>query len=118
MTTEQVRSLKLGIEPIHDRETLIIESGLEWIKQNTTLEFDMNNDEDLKALPSCVRLFLTKFFDIQMLSTGVTSESIEGLSQSFNTGDKSAMIWQFAEELLSPYLISRVCFISAQKRWN
>ena len=118
MTAEQVQSLKLGIEPIDDRGILIVESGLEWITRNTTLAFDMNNDEELKALPSCVRLFLTKFFDVQMLSAGVTSESIEGLSQSFDTGDKSAMIWQFAEELLEPYLKSRVQFISATKRWN
>lgn len=118
MTAEQIQTLKLGIAPIDERVTLIIESGLEWVKQNTTLNFDMNNDEDLKALPSTVRLFLTKFFDVQMMSAGVTSESIEGLSQSFDTGDKSAMIWQFAEELLSPYLISRVKFVAAQKKWR
>ncbi len=117
MTTQQIELLRLGIAPIDDRAMLIVESGLEWVKNNTTLKFDMNNDEDLKSLPSCVRLFLVKFFDVQMISAGVTSESIEGLSQSFDTGDKSAMIWQFAEELLSPYLKSSVRFVSAKKRW-
>lgn len=117
MTTEQVISLKLGIAPIDDRVVLVIESGLEWVKQNTTLDFDMNNDDELKALPSCVRLFLTKFFDVQMLSVGVTSESIEGLSQSFDTSDKSSMIWQFANELLKPYLKCGINFIPAQRKW-
>ena len=117
MTAEQVKILNLGIAPIGQREVIIVESALEWIKDNTTLEFDMNNDEDLKALKSCVKLFVIKFFDIQMLSAGVASESIEGLSQSFDNGDKSAMIWQFAEEFLSPYLKSRVRFVTAQKRW-
>lgn len=117
MTTQQIELLHLGIAPIDDRATLIIESGLDWVRANTTLEFDKNNDEDLKALPSSVRLFLVKFFDVQMLSVGVTSESIEGLSQSYDTGNKSAMIWQFAEELLEPYLTSRVRFVSATKRW-
>ena len=117
MTKQQIELLRLGIAPIDDRTTLIVESGLEWVKENTTLEFDIDNDEDLKALPSSVRLFLVKFFDVQMMSVGVTSESIEGLSQSFDTSDKSAMIWQFAEELLSPYLKSRIRFVTAQRKW-
>lgn len=118
MTQNQIELLHLGIAPIDDRVILVVESGLEWVKNNTTLEFDMNKDDDLIALPSAVKLFLVKFLDVQMLSVGVTSESIEGLSQSFDTGDKSAMLWQFAEELLSPYLKSRVRFITAQRKYR
>ncbi len=118
MTTQQIELLHLGVAPIDDRVTLIVESGLEWVKANTTLDFDVNNDEDLKALPSSVRLFLVKFLDIQMISGGVASESIEGLSQSFDTSNKAVLINQFAEELLLPYLKSRVQFISAQKKWK
>ena len=118
MTAEQVTKLKLGIKPIDDRAVLICESGLEWIKENTTLDFDMNNDEDLAALPSCAKLFLVKFFDIQKIGAGVSSESIEGLSLSFDTSDKSAMIWQLAEELLYQYLKSRVKFVSAVDKWR
>lgn len=117
MTSQLVENLKLGISPIDDRTTLVIESGLEWIKQNTTLEFDIDSEDDLKALPACARLFLVKFFDVQMLSTGISSESIEGLSQSFDTSDKSAMIWQFAEELLAPYLKGNVRFVAATAKW-
>lgn len=116
MTKEQAELLKLGIT-IDDTALLIVESALEWVQHNTTLEFDINND-DLKALPSCVRLFVTKFFDVNNISAGVSSESIEGLSQSFDTTDKSALIWQFAEELLYPYLKSRVRFVSAKKKWR
>lgn len=118
MTIEQISLLKLGIEPVDDRTALMVESGLEWIKANTTLEFDANNDDDLKALPSAVRLFLVKFYDVNSLSAGIASESIGGLSQSFDSSDKSAMLWQFAEELLHPYLKSRVSFVSAQRRWR
>ena len=119
MTSQQVQSLKLGIAPIGERETLIIESGLEWVQQNTTLEFDINKDEDLTALPSYVRLFLIKFFDVQMLGTGISSQSIEGLSVSFDTSNKSALLWQFAEELFPPNILkSCVRFVTAQKRWN
>lgn len=118
MTSQQVESLNLGIAPIDTRTTLIVESGLDWVLHNTTLKFDKENEDELKALPACVRLFLVKFFDVQMLGTGISSESIEGLSQSFDTSDKSAMLWQFAEELLGEYLISRVRFVSATSRWQ
>ena len=118
MTVEQIKLLKLGIEPVDERTALIVESGLEWVKAHTTLEFDINNNEDLTALPSAVRLFLVKFHDVNALSAGIASESIGGLSQSFDNGDKSAMIWQFAQELLNPYLKSRVSFVSAQRRWR
>lgn len=117
LTAERIELLHLGISPIDDRVCLIVESGLEWVKNNTTLEFDTNKDDDLIALPSVVRLFLVKFFDVNMISAGVASESIEGLSQSFDTSDKSAMIWQFAEELLTPYLKSRIRFVTAQRKW-
>lgn len=118
MTAQQIENLKLGIAPIDDRTILIIESGFEWVKANTTLEFDMNNDDDLKALPSCVRLFIVQFFDIQTLSVGVTSESIEGLSQSYGTSDKNDLIWQSAKELLGDYLKSRVRFVAATRKWR
>jgi hypothetical protein len=118
MTEQQVKNLNLGIAPIDQRVILIIESGLEWVLHNTILKFDINNDEDIKALPSSVRLFLVKFFDVQMLGTGVSSESIEGLSQSFDTSDKNAMIWQFAEELLGAYLKSPIRFVAAKRQWR
>ena len=117
MTKEQVELLKLGIAPIDDRTILLVESGLEWVKSNTKLDFDINNDEDLTALPSCVRLFLIKFIDIQMLITGVASESIEGLSQSFTQSSKEDMIWDSAKSLLCSYLHSGIQFIPAQRRF-
>lgn len=118
MTAQQIELLRLGIAPIDERVTLIIESGLEWVKENTTLEFDMNNDEDLRALPSCVRLFLIKFFDVNTLSAGVSSESIEGLSQSFSQTSDDKLTWDIAYNLLGGYLKSRVRFVAAQRRWE
>ena len=118
MTTQQIELLKLGITPIDDRLVLTIESGLEWVKTNTTLEFDMNNDEDLKNLPSCVKFFLIKFVEINRKNAGVSSQSIEGLSQSFK-GDKTGdLIWDSAESLLGDLLKSRIKFVIAQKRWR
>jgi len=118
MTKEQTESLNLGITPIDSKTVLIVESALEWVKEHTNLEFDITNTDDIQALPSSVRLFIIKFFDIQMLNTGVASESIEGLSQSYDTTDKTALLWQFAEELLSAWLKPRIRFVSAVNSWK
>lgn len=118
MTPEQVKILKLGIEPINERVVLIVESALQWVQDNTTLKFDINNNDDLEALPACVRLFAVKFFDVNNINAGVSSESIEGLSLSFSNGDRDALIWQFARELLGAYLISGAKFVVATSRWE
>lgn len=118
MTEEQVKSLKLGISPIDDRAILLIESGFEWINRNTSLTIDYDDSEALSKLPANVRLFIVKYFDIMAMTGGVTSESIEGLSQSFDTTNKSDLIWQFAEELLGEHITSQFSFVSAKKRWS
>lgn len=116
MTSEQVKNLKLGI-PLNDFSLLIVESALTWVLDNTTLEFDITNDEDLENLPANVRLFAVKYHELMTASEGVTSESIEGLSQSFNTSNKSGLIWQIAESLLAKWLKSPVSFVPAVSRW-
>lgn len=118
MTAEQIKSLKLGIAPINDRAILLVESALRWVLDNTTLKFDYEKDEDLKALQPNVRLFVLKYFDAMSMQAGVASESISGLSQSFKTDSASALIWQYAEELLREWLRSPVRYVQAKRRWN
>ncbi len=117
MTAEQVKSLKLGIAPINDYSVLLTESALHWVKDNTTLDFDYNKDEDLANLPAPVKLFVLRYFDIMSTSGGVASESIEGLSQSF-VSDKTAALWQYAEELLAEWIKPRIRFVPAQRKWQ
>ena len=117
MTNQQVENLKLGILPINDRVTLLVESGLNWVLDNTTLEFDVDNDDDLKALHPNVRLFLVHYFDVMSMPAGVSSESISGLSQSFDTTDKSTLLWQYANELLGQWMKSQMTFYQAKSRW-
>lgn len=116
MTKEQAAKLNLGI-PLNDSVLLIVESALTWVLDNTTLDFDINKDEDLTQLPANVRLFVVKYHELMSTSEGVTSESIEGLSQSFNTSNKSGLIWQIAESLLTKWLKSPVSFVPAVSRW-
>lgn len=117
ITSAQVESLKLGIAPIDDKTILTVESAFNWIADNTTLEIDLNDEKALEALPANVRLFVVQYFDIMSMRTGVASESIEGLSQSYSNETKKALIEQAAETLLDKWLKSKVRFVTAQKRW-
>lgn len=118
MTDKQVENLKLGIEPVDARSILLIESAFNWINDNTTLSIDYNDDQALSKLSPNVKLFVLKYFDLMTLPTGVASESIEGLSQSYNTTNKSDLLWQYATELLGNYLKSQMTFTCAKRRWK
>lgn len=118
MTKEQIESLKCGIEPIDDRVILLIESGFNWINENTTLKIDYNSDDELNNLPANVKLFLVSYCDVMAMPVGVSAESIEGLSQSFDTSkSKADLLMQLASEILGGYMKSQMSFVSAKKRW-
>lgn len=107
--------LELGLP---DLDVLTVEAAFEWVLANTTLEFDIDDVEKLKALPSCVKLFVVKFCDVMSLPVGITSESIEGMSQSFDTGQKHNLIRQYADDLLGDYVKSDVMLFRARNRWS
>lgn len=114
MTAEEFKGLELGEED----KRIYIESGLEWLRDNTTLQFEVNNTESIQALPSSARLFLLKFCELSEKNMTVSSESIGGMSQSFVSGDTSAQINTLARQLLKKYLKSNVTFIPCLKRWE
>ena len=113
ITKEQFQELGIDVSG-----ELIGNAALEWLSENTTLEIDLEDVETVKAMPFAAKLFITKYDEIISASSVVASESIEGLSQSFNTSDKSTLLWQAAEQLLSSYLKGRIRFVSATRRWN
>lgn len=113
MTSEDIKNLGLP-----DLDVLTVQAAFEWILANTTLEFDIENPDELKALPSCVKLFVVKFCNVMDLPVGVTSESIEGMSQSFDGTQKQWLISQYADELLGEYLKSSATFFRAWNRWS
>lgn len=112
MTKQELTSLNLGLN-LDTKTEIMLNAGIEWLQENTTI--DTANTE---KFPSGAKLFLIKFCDIQKMQTGVASESIEGLSLSFDTSNKSDLIWQLAEELLGKYLKGRVRFVAASSRWK
>lgn len=114
MTAEEFKSIGLPVEP--DAQ-LYVESGLEWLRDNTILNMDLKDTESIKALPSSARLFLVKFCEICSQDIGVTGESVGPMSQSFTTDSVSKQTAALARQLLRPYLKSNVKFIPCTRRW-
>lgn len=112
MTKQELTGLNLGLE-IDAMTEISLNAGVEWLADHTTI-----NTADIEHFPSSAKLFLVKFNEIQKMQTGVSSESIEGLSLSFDTSDKSDMVWQLAEELLDKYLVGSVRFVRASQKWR
>lgn len=118
MTEEQVKTLKLGFTSVDDKTVLMVESAIEWINANTSLNIPLDSDQ-LAKLPANAKLFISKYIEVMDRSAGVTSESVGSLSQSFDTSrNKTDLLWEYAEELLSGYLKSQMSFVSAKPRWS
>ncbi len=113
MTIDDIKSIGL---PTLD--VLYVQSAFEWVLNNTTLDFDIEDVGELEELPSCVKLFVIKFCEVMNLPVGVASESIDGLSQSFDGTQKQWLIGQYAHDLLGEYMKSGATFFSARNRWS
>ena len=112
LTAEQLKNLNIGIDTEDTIACLQAEAALEWIGNNTTIDIT-----DLDNLPAGAKLFISKFCELNNLHSGVSSESIGGLSQSFTSENKAYLIWDLATTLLSSYIKSQIQFIPEQKRW-
>ena len=97
---------------------LIGNAALEYIAENTTLTVNLDDVETLKALPFSAKLFVSKYDEVISTSSVVASESIEGLSQTFKTGDKSDMLSDLLNTYLSSYLKGKIQFVPATRRWR
>ena len=94
------------------------EAAFDWMLEHTTLQFDKADMESIEALPACAKLFVEQYADVIKRRVGVASQSIEGMSQSFSTTDKSSEIMQIANSLLGAYMKSPVRVSPARKRWS
>ena len=112
--------LKAADIPVPDGDAMAVlkaEAALDWMLANTTLAFSKDDAESIKALPACAKLFVVKYSEAMSLREGVASQSIEGLSMTFNTSDKGSVLWQLANSLLGGYLKSQVRVFPAKRRW-
>lgn len=117
LTPEQIEEIGLPIEPIDSRACLFINAALDWLLENTTLDFNKEDIESIKALPAGAKLFIVSFVDVMKQSSAVTSESIAGMSQSFSTKDKASLLYELATSLLGKYF-SCVKFVPCTDKWR
>lgn len=93
--TKLLASIGLAETP---ENALYARSAIEWINEHTTLKIAADDPEKLSA---GVRVFVLKYSQLMTSHTGVASESISGLSQSFVTGQSLEMrIYELAIALL------------------
>lgn len=116
VTANDFAAIGLPIDATDGQTVLTVNAAFDWLKDNTVLEVNTDDVETLAALPPVAKLFVVKFLDIMSLGTGVVSESIDSLNHSFES-NKSALIWQYASELLSGYLKSQVQVFPARRKW-
>lgn len=118
MTIDDYRKAGILIAGDETAAPLIAEAGLDWMREHTTLEFDKADPESIKTLPACAKLFVVKYAETMRRASGMVSQSIEGMSMTFDSsGDVSDSIMALARTLLSGYLKSQVRFFPAQRRW-
>ena len=94
--------------------SIMVETALDWVETNTTLEIDRE-----KELPNNVKLFVVKFCDLMSQTANVTSESLGGMSQSFSTTSGTGLILaELASQLFGSAYKGRNRFVSAVNRWK
>ena len=117
MTVDQIKAVGISLSMSDDMTELYVNAALEWLAANTTFPYDPENPPE--ELPANVKLFIIKFSESMSMNDGITSESIEGLSQSFaDTGSRLTAVWQLANMLLSEYMPSSVKAVQTRKLWT
>lgn len=118
MTVQELTALNLPIEA--NAETcLYVEAAIDWINTNTTLSVNKSNlAASFADLPAGAKIFVCRYYDVMATGgNGVTSESIGGMSQSFGSESKAALLYRLASELMTGYLKGQVKSIGNVSKW-
>lgn len=118
MTQEDLQEIGLPYPCINPAICLMVESALEWVLKNTTLEFDPTNLEEVKQLPSGVKLFLIKYVEVMNATAGVQHENLQNMTLIFSSTEKGELLRQYASELMGDALKSEASFFRAKNRWS
>lgn len=117
MTAEQLNAAGIPVSN-NAVAALYAEAALDWMQEHTTVKFDKADAVSLAELPASAKVFVVKYSEIITRRAGVTSQSIEGLSQSFDASENTnSLIWGLANNLLGAYLKSQVRVTPARRRW-
>ena len=107
ITKAQFKQIGLEIDEITGN------AAIEWIADHTTID-----TTDISNLSASAKLFIKKYGEINEKISGVASESIEGLSQSYVTTNKENMLYDEAISILGiSKMKSNVKFYSAKSKW-
>lgn len=117
LTLEEIRTLGLPIENIDEKICLYVNASLDWLRENTTLNFDKDDVDSVKNLPSGAKLFIVSFLETMEQNPAITSESIAGMSQNFSIRLKGDLLSELATAFLSEYY-SCVKTIPNIDKWN
>ena len=117
LTLEEIRTIGLPIENIDEKICLYVNASLDWLSQNTTLDFDKDDVDSVKNLPSGAKLFIVSFLETMQQNPAITSESIAGMSQNFSIRLKGDLLSELATAFLSEYY-SCVKTIPNIDKWN
>lgn len=113
MSSLDLSVLGLPLDTSDPTTALVVESGLEWIALNTTLQI-----ESLEDVPVNAKLFLMKYAELMSANGLVTSESLGGMSQSFADGTVHAtLLRQYAADLLGKWY-KAASFTPSARRWS
>lgn len=113
MTKEQLE--KIGFSNMNP---IMLESGLEWLADNTELEICLDNIlETIEQLPASAKVFLMKFATIMERNPIVISESIDSISQTYSNENITTQIFHLAKQLIGNYLKSNTTFIPCKRSW-
>ena len=93
--------------------SIMVETALDWVEANTTLEINREAE-----LPSNVKLFVVKYCELMSQTAGVTSESLGGMSQSFSAGGAGLALADLAAQLFGSAYKGRNRFVAARSRWK
>ena len=106
-TAQQFKEIGLNVDELTGN------AAIEWLANNTTVD-----TTDITKLSASAKLFISKYAEITKKRSGVASQSIEGLSQSFAQTNKEDMLWDEAISILGKNkLKSNVTFYPAQSKW-
>lgn len=93
---------------------IMVEAALSWVAENTSIAIDPEAE-----LPSNVKLFVIKYCELMSITSGVASESLGGMSQSFSTtGGTGSLLADLAKQLFGSAYKHRNKFVSAMGRWK
>lgn len=96
---------------------IYVNSAVEWLNTRTILDVEL---ADYANWQSSVKLFILKYAQLMSTRTGVASESISGLSQSFVTGQSlEASIYELTVGILGKDVLkSTATVFSGEDGWD